>query len=114
MKWQDDLRNSIRKPEQLVEMGIIRNDQIEKIKEIHKEFPFAVTPHYADLIDWKDPNDPLLLSVIPSLEELDRTGYLDVSGEAESTKEVGVQSKYPSTALILPISACFSYCRYCF
>ncbi|MCJ7801940.1 MAG: 4Fe-4S cluster-binding domain-containing protein, partial [Candidatus Marinimicrobia bacterium] len=37
-----------------------------------------------------------------------------ISGESASTKELGVQSKYPSTALILPISACFSYCRYCF
>ena len=45
---------------------------------------------------------------------MDRIGFHDVSGEAENTKETGIQSKYPSTALILPISACFSYCRYCF
>ena len=114
MKWQDELKYSIRKPEQLVEMGVIHVKDLANIKEIHHEFPFSITPHYAKLINWKNPKDPLLLSVLPSLEELDRTGSLDVSGESASTKEVGVQSKYPSTALILPISACFSYCRYCF
>lgn len=114
MNWQDELKNSIRKPEQLVEMNVILKRDLESIKEIHREFPFSITPHYANLINWKNPKDPLLLSVLPSLEELDRTGYHDVSGESESTKEVGIQSKYPSTALILPISACFSYCRYCF
>lgn len=114
MKWQDELKNSIRKPEQLVEIGAIRQEDLENIKQIHHEFPFAITPHYAKLIDWNNPKDPLLLSVLPSLAELDRAGYHDVSGEAENTKETGVQSKYPSTALILPVSACFSYCRYCF
>ena len=114
MKWQDELKNSIRKPEQLVDRGVIHPNDLEHIKQIHHEFPFSITPHYANLIDWNNPKDPLLLSVLPSLEELDRTGSLDVSGESVSTKEVGVQSKYPSTALILPISACFSYCRYCF
>ena len=114
MKWQDELKSSIRKPEQLVEMEAIRPDDLENIKKIHQEFPFSITPHYANLIDWNNPKDPLLLSVLPSLEELDRAGSLDISGESASTKELGVQSKYPSTALILPISACFSYCRYCF
>ncbi|NHZ85958.1 MAG: KamA family radical SAM protein, partial [Planctomycetia bacterium] len=101
MKWQDELKNSIRKPEQLVEIGAIRQEDLENIKQIHHEFPFAITPHYAKLIDWNNPKDPLLLSVLPSLAELDRAGYHDVSGEAENTKETGVQSKYPSTALIL-------------
>ena len=114
MKWQDELKSSIRKPEQLVEMGAIQQEDLKNIKQIHHEFPFAITPHYAKLIDWDNPKDPLLLSILPSLEELDRAGSLDVSGESVSTKEVGIQSKYPSTALILPISACFSYCRYCF
>ncbi|NHZ85759.1 MAG: KamA family radical SAM protein [Planctomycetia bacterium] len=114
MKWQDELKNSIRKPEQLVERGAIHTGDLENIRQIHHEFPFAITPHYAKLIDWNNPKDPLLLSVLPSLAELDRAGYHDVSGEAENTKETGVQSKYPSTALILPVSACFSYCRYCF
>ena len=114
MKWQDELKSSIRKPEQLVEMEAIRPDDLENIKKIHQEFPFSITPHYANLIDWNNPKDPLLLSVLPALEELDRAGSLDISGESASTKELGVQSKYPSTALILPISACFSYCRYCF
>jgi KamA family protein len=42
------------------------------------------------------------------------SGSLDVGGEAENTQDEGVQMKYPSTALLLPVPACFSYCRFCF
>lgn len=114
MIWQDELKNSIKKPDQLVELGVVNEKDLDNIKRINYEFPFSITPHYASLIDWHNPSDPLLLSVAPTLEEMDRTGYHDISGEAENTKETGIQSKYPATVLILPISACFSYCRYCF
>ncbi len=114
MKWQDELKNSIRKPEQLVAMGAIRLEDLENIKNIQTEFPFSITPYYAKLINWDNPKDPLLLSVLPTVNEIDRIGSLDVSGESVNTKEEGVQVKYPSTALILAIPACFSYCRFCF
>jgi KamA family protein len=56
----------------------------------------------------------LLRIVAPSLDEIDTSGSLDVGGEAENTQDEGVQMKYPSTALLLPIHACFAYCRFCF
>ena len=40
MKWQDELKSSIRKPKQLVEMEVIRREDLQQIQDIHREFPF--------------------------------------------------------------------------
>jgi lysine 2,3-aminomutase len=112
--WQIELRKSIRHPEELVALGAIAEDNLPQVQEIHKNFPFSVTPYYANLIRWDDPHDPLLRLVVPSLEELDRTGGLDVSGEKENTEDDGVQMMYPCTVLLLSFPACLAYCRFCF
>lgn len=112
--WQSQLKNSIRQVSELVDLGIIAEVDAPHIESITSWFPFAVTPYYAKLINWQDPNDPLKKIVAPSLEELNRAGSLDVGGEAENTQDEGIQMKYPSTALLLPIPACFVYCRFCF
>ncbi|KKU25414.1 MAG: L-lysine 2,3-aminomutase [Microgenomates group bacterium GW2011_GWA2_46_16] len=114
MKWQLELRESIRKPTDLVERRVITPDQLPAIEEIHRNFPFSITPYYARLIDWNDPNDPLLRIVTPNIQELDLSGSLDVGGEADNTVEEGVQIKYPSTVLMLPVPVCLAYCRFCF
>lgn len=114
LEWQKELRNNIRNPEELVKLGVIRGEDLEAIRHIHRNFPFSITPHYAKLIDWQDPHDPLLKFVAPSVAELQEEGLLDVGGEAENTQDEGIQMKYPSTVLILPVPACFSYCRFCF
>src|SRR3989338_1322717 len=114
MKLQLELRESIRKPTDLVERRVITPDQLPAIEEIHRNFPFSITPYYARLIDWNDPNDPLLRIVTPNIQELDLSGSLDVGGEADNTVEEGVQIKYPSTVLMLPVPVCLAYCRFCF
>ena len=114
LQWQVELQNSIRKPSDLVTLGVISKKDLSEIEKIHHSFPFSITPYYAQLINWRDQNDPLMKIVVPSLQEKDIQGYLDVGGEAENTHDDGIQMKYPSTALLLPVPACFSYCRFCF
>ena len=47
MKWQNELKNSIRKPEQLVELGVIDQNDLEHIKGIRREFTFPINnKHY--------------------------------------------------------------------
>src|SRR5258708_23767676 len=114
MTWQIELSNSIRRPADLVGLKVISEENLSQIEKIHAEFPFSITPYYANLIHWDDPHDPLLRLVVPSLEELDRTGGLDVSGERENTQDDGVQMMYPCTVLLLSFPACLAYCRFCF
>ena len=70
--------------------------------------------YYAGLIDWNDPNDALRKLVVPHSDELSEWGDLDASSELAVTPVIGLQHKYPDTALVLCSNACAAYCRYCF
>jgi len=84
------------------------------LKKVVKEHPMRISGYYLSLIDKDDPDDPIRRMIVPSIEELNLSGYYDTSGEAENTKMIGLQHKYPQTALILSTNRCAAYCRYCF
>ncbi len=86
----------------------------EKYEEIIKAHPMRVTPYYASLINWDDPEDPIRKMSVPSLGELNTDGMYDTSGESQNTKMEGLQHKYRQTALLLFTNTCAMYCRHCF
>ncbi len=86
----------------------------KKIEAVIESHPLKISSHYASLIDWNDPSDPLLRMILPNIQELDSSGLEDTSGEFANTKINGLQHKYPQTALILTTYQCFGYCRFCF
>ncbi len=85
-----------------------------KIKKVSEFFPMKLTEHYAKLINWEDPNDPLRKIAIPFEEELQEWGYLDPSNEKKYTVAPGLQHKYRDTALFLIAPTCVGFCRFCF
>lgn len=76
--------------------------------------PLKINKYYLSLIDRDDPNDPIRRMSVPSVEELDPSGYSDTSGEAENTQMPGLQHKYNETVLVLSTNQCAIHCRYCF
>lgn len=90
------------------------DEDAERMKEIVAEYPMAVTDYYLSLIDPADAKDPIRKMCIPSLEEFSDEGESDTSGETDNTVMLGVQHKYPFTALILATNRCAMYCRHCF
>lgn len=86
-------------------------DTLERISERH---PMSIPQYYFNLIDPKDPDDPIKRLSFPSLFEADLAGDYDTSGEGDNTKMPGLQHKYGPTALVLTTNACFMYCRHCF
>jgi len=113
-KQQEQFYKIIVNIDQLSNLVPLSGGEKNKLKEIIEKEPLKITQHYASLINWGDKNDPLLKIVMPSVEELIETGYVDTSGEYENTKINGLQHKYPQTALILATSNCASFCRFCF
>jgi lysine 2,3-aminomutase len=114
MNWEDELKKSICSVGDLegrMSIGARQRKQLQHVTEIH---PMRITPYYASLIDWSDPDDPLMRMAVPSPEEFDVSGSYDTSGELLSTKMPGLQHKYAQTALILTTNRCALYCRYCF
>jgi len=63
-----------------------------------------------------DPNDPLLLQVLPGLQELiEHTGFgADPLEERAAMRAPGLLHKYYGRALLLTTGACAIHCRYCF
>lgn len=93
---------------------LITKAEEERLKEVIKIHPMRITKYYLSLINSKDKNDPIKKMIIPSIEELNPEGEYDTSSEKDNTKKVGLQHKYPETALILSTNKCAAYCRYCF
>ncbi len=84
------------------------------LDEVTRHFVFRANTYYLDLINWKDPSDPIRKLIVPNVSELEPWGYLDPSYEHSYTVIPGVQHKYPSTALLLVSKVCGGICRYCF
>ncbi|NPB05260.1 MAG: KamA family radical SAM protein [Aquificae bacterium] len=89
-------------------------EEKEKIKKVTEFFPMKLTEHYAKLINWSDPHDPLRKIAVPFEEELEEWGYLDPSNERKYTVAPGLQHKYRDTALFLIAPTCLGFCRFCF
>jgi len=71
---------------------------------------------FAGRMEKQNPQDPLLLQVMPRHDELRTTPdyCLDPVGDTEATMAPGVLHKYSGRALLITTGACSIHCRYCF
>ncbi len=81
-----------------------------------KKFPLRVPRSFVAKMQKGNPNDPLLLQVLPdTLETLTVVGYSqDPLAENEQNPLKGMLHKYRSRVLITVTGACAVHCRYCF
>jgi EF-P beta-lysylation protein EpmB len=79
-------------------------------------FPIRVPRGYAARMRRGDARDPLLLQVLPQLQEFDDVaGYTtDPVGELASIRQPGLLQKYAGRVLVVTTGACAVHCRYCF
>lgn len=114
MSWRKELKNNITTAAQLANVLRLSPDDVEKYAAVIARFPMQVTPYYLSLVDTTSPNDPIGKMCLPSLDELQKEGSFDTSGESDNTKLAGLQHKYSQTALLLSTNQCAMYCRHCF
>lgn len=81
-----------------------------------QDFALRVPESYLRRIEPGNPQDPLLLQVLPQAQELlDANGYTQDALEEESQSPIpGLLHKYPSRVLFVLSGACAINCRYCF
>jgi len=79
-------------------------------------FPLLAPRTYVARIRPGDPEDPLLLQVLPRPCELNQPPEFttDPLGEAGAAETCGLLRKYPGRALIVATGACAVHCRFCF
>lgn len=93
---------------------VLGKEKVEQLSAVTQKYPIRISKHYLSLINFNDPQDPLLKLSIPSLDELADDGLVDTSNEISNTVIRGVQHKYPQTVLLLATNQCAVYCRHCF
>ena len=79
-------------------------------------FPIRLPLHYARLIDWSDPQDPLALMVLPTAREHTVMSYelADPIGDDDHEVVPGLIHRYTNRALLLLTMYCRVHCRFCF
>ncbi len=112
--WQQQLIDVVTSTEQLLALLQLRPEQVAL--DPHSSFPLRVPRDFIDRMQPGDPNDPLLLQVLPLAQEaISLPGYSrDPLNEASANKTVSLLHKYHSRVLLIVSGSCAIHCRYCF
>lgn len=106
--WREKSKNHATKHD------LLNTDQYDQSSE--DLFNLLVPYHFKQNIDFNNPNDPLLLQILPNKQEhINKPGYSnDPVGDLNSTKAKGIIHKYHGRVLLIATGACAINCRYCF
>ena len=117
MNWQKNFAEAIRDPAQLLKMLDLPKSLLPAAQHAAELFPLRVAHSYVARMKKGDPNDPLLLQVLPLSAELN-TQPEDYShdpvGDLEAMPIPGLLHKYHGRVLLITTGACAIHCRYCF
>jgi EF-P beta-lysylation protein EpmB len=114
--WQQLLADAISDPTELCRVLGLDPALILPAIQAAKGFALRVPRSYVARMRHGDPNDPLLLQVLPVAAELDETPDFvsDPCGDMEHRAAPGLLHKYQGRALLVATGACAIHCRYCF
>ncbi len=113
--WRWQMRHRITRLDQFEKLFRLTEEERRGLILASEKFSVAITPHFAMLIDPKDPNCPLRLQVVPRDAELlvSPDDMEDPCGEDNDTVVEGLVHRYPDRVLFLVLDTCAAYCRYC-
>ncbi len=111
-KWQ--LRNRITTLDELEEYIDLGPEEKQGIRAASKEFTWAITPYYANLMDGDDPDCPIRRQAVPAPEELhDDLGVPDPLEEGKHSPVELIIRVYPDRVAFCVGNRCPMYCRHC-
>lgn len=114
--WHSDLASAIRDPEELVARLGLPPSVLDGTRRGSRLFPLLVTESFLARMQPGDPDDPLLLQVLPRASEFTEVeGFTtDAVADMSSRRAAGLIHKYPGRALLIATGSCAVHCRYCF
>ncbi|WP_010585700.1 EF-P beta-lysylation protein EpmB [Schlesneria paludicola] len=114
--WHDSLAKAVRDPLELISILQLPDELQAPARRAADTFPLLVPRSYIARMRPRDPNDPLLMQVLPLRDELSPTpGFVDDAvGDDASRRAPGLLQKYRGRALMISTGACAIHCRYCF
>ncbi len=114
--WQKELAMAVSDPENLLKILSIDSTYYgEKDFKARKLFPMKVPLPFIQKMELGNPNDPLLLQVMPSVSEyLEHAQFSKDPLLEQNNQQPGVLHKYKSRVLLMLRGGCAVNCRYCF
>jgi len=115
MPWRESMRRAVRTAAELRQrLGL--PPQAAEIAAAERDFPTFVPLEFLSRIRCGDPHDPLLLQVLPMVEEtFATTGFVsDPVGDTAARVAPQLLQKYFGRALVVTTGVCGVHCRYCF
>lgn len=114
--WQQALAQGFRKPKDLLRHVQLTVEDLPYQIDETNSFRMRVTKHLADLIEPGNPTDPILLQLLPQVDEnIENPDFVtDPLLEDEYQVLPGLIHKYHNRVLIIAHQACAIHCRYCF
>ena len=114
--WHRSLAEAVRDPDQLVDLLKLPDDYRKQARKAAELFPLMVPHSFLDRMQQGNPQDPLLLQVLPLKAEQEVvTGFVpDALQEQSARKAPGMLQKYAGRALLVATGTCAVHCRYCF
>lgn len=114
--WQKSLAEAFTRLADLLHFLHLRADEVHASEDAAQQFKCLVPLGFAQRMKPGDPNDPLLLQVLPTYFELDKVqGYVaDPVGDLKANPVPGLLHKYHGRVLLITNGGCAGNCRYCF
>lgn len=114
--WRQLLAGSFRQASELLHYLNLQPADVELSEQASHDFPLLVPRPFAERMQKGNPQDPLLLQVLPQQSEtLEVAGYItDPLAEKHANIQQGIIHKYHGRVLLLAASGCAVNCRYCF
>lgn len=112
--WQNQLSNTVKNIQELCDYLELNLADLDL--NLDPKFPLRTPKYYLNKISKNDPNDPLLLQILPKAQEkIIKTNFCaDPLQEAKYIKAPGLIHKYYNRVLLTITGACGIHCRYCF
>jgi EF-P beta-lysylation protein EpmB len=114
--WQQLLADAVTDPRELCTLLDLDPALVLPAVAAARDFALRVPRSYVARMRKGDPNDPLLLQVLPvGVESQVVEGFVtDPVGDMERRAAKGLLHKYQGRALLIATGACAVHCRYCF
>jgi EF-P beta-lysylation protein EpmB len=116
LSWSQHLSQAITSLPKLINHLGLPESLIEQGTEADQSFKLLVPRPYLSRIEYGNPNDPLLLQILPSATEMQKVlGYnKDPLEEADHSPQKAIVHKYKRRLLVITTGTCAVNCRYCF
>jgi len=114
--WHAAMQDAVTDPDELCSLLSLPPEVAASAARAVNQFALLVPRTYLARIRPTDPNDPLLLQILPKGEEADNVaGFTsDPVGELHAAQDAGWLCKYTGRLLMLTNAACAVHCRFCF